>query len=135
MTGACWLPIAVGVVASVQDLRRRTVPNWLTLGGGAAGLAYGAAAGWHGLGNALAGGVAGLLLLLPFYLAGAMGGGDVKLMAAFGTMLGPKVAGAVVFGAAAGGVWALAAALCGRRTIPYAPALAVGVWISLAGGS
>jgi len=36
------------------------------------------------------GGIAvGLLLLIPFYIGGGMGAGDVKLMAAVGAMLGP----------------------------------------------
>ena len=50
----------------------------------------------------------GFLLMLPLHLCGAMGGGDVKLMAAFGTLLGPAgILAAAVFGAIAGAIWAL----------------------------
>jgi prepilin signal peptidase PulO-like enzyme (type II secretory pathway) len=77
----------------------------------------------------------GFLLLLPLNLCGAMGGGDVKLMAAFGTLLGRAgILAAAVFGAIAGAIWALAARLRGARAIPYAPAIAAGVWVSLVGG-
>ena len=85
--------------------------------------------------DALAGGAVGFLLLLPLHLCGAMGGGDVKLMAAFGTLLGPAgILAAAVFGAIAGALWGLGALLRGARAIPYAPAIAAGVWVSLVGG-
>jgi prepilin peptidase CpaA len=42
-----------------------------------------------GIWLALAGCLVGLALMLPGYLIGAMGGGDVKLLAAVGTLLGP----------------------------------------------
>ena len=35
------------------------------------------------------GGVTGLALFLPFYVFGAFGGGDIKLLAALGSFLGP----------------------------------------------
>ena len=84
---------------------------------------------------AIAGAAVGFLLLLPLQWCGALGGGDVKLMAAFGTLLGPAgVLVAAVFGAIAGAIWALAALLGGARAIPYAPAIVAGVWVSLVGG-
>jgi prepilin peptidase CpaA len=63
-----------------------------------------------------------------------MGGGDVKLMAAFGALLGPAgILSAALFAAIAGGVCALGFAIWGRRAIPYAPAIVLGAWISLLG--
>ena len=134
---ALWVLAAVlGILASFEDLRSRTIPNWLTLAGFLAGLLFAACHGWHSLGIAFAGGLLGFALLLPLHLCGAMGGGDVKLMAAFGTLLGPYgIFAAAIFGAIAGGVWAIAARCCGARTIPYAPAIAAGVWFTLLGGS
>ncbi len=44
--------------------------------------------GWRGTGSALAGTAAGAGVFLVFYLLGGMGGGDVKLMAGFGALLG-----------------------------------------------
>jgi len=135
MTIVWWLAALLGLAASVEDLRTRRIPNWLTLGGAVAGILCAASTGWRGLGVALAGAAVGFLLMLPLNLCGALGGGDVKLMAAFGTLLGPAgILSAAVFGAVAGAIWALAARLRGARAIPYAPAIAAGVWVSLVGG-
>ncbi len=57
---------------------------------------------------ALAGLTLGLLLMLPGHVIGATGAGDVKLVAAIGTMLGPSgVVVAFVYTALAGGLLAL----------------------------
>ena len=45
--------------------------------------------GWIGLEQSLLGVLVGLGCLLPFYIARAMGAGDVKLLAATGALLGP----------------------------------------------
>jgi prepilin peptidase CpaA len=127
----------VGVVAMVEDVRRRTLPDWLTVAGLAAGLVYAACHGWYALGMALAGAGTGFLMLLPFHLCRAMGGGDVKLLAAFGAMLGPAgVILAAGFAAVCGGVLAAVALLWRPRTaaIPYAPAIVIGAWMALLGG-
>lgn len=91
---ACFAIVCVG---AVTDIFTRKIPNLLTLGGLALGLvahavigfvdggAYGAL---RGFGYAL---LAGLLCaLLPFFyfVRGTMGGGDVKLFAAIGAMIG-----------------------------------------------
>jgi len=94
------------------------VPNWLTLGIAVAGLTL-AATRLSGLsvGSALAGLALGLVVMLPGHVIGATGAGDVKLLAALGTMLGPKeVALAFVYAAIAGGVLAVLVALQ-RRTL------------------
>jgi prepilin peptidase CpaA len=137
MTTAIGIAAGMGMVAVVEDLRRRQVPNWLTVSGAAAGLACAGQQGWRGLGTAAAGMIAGFLIMLPFSWCGAMGGGDVKLMAAYGTLLGPYgILLAAVFAGVLGGIWAAAALLYRPRTaaIPYAPALVLGAWISLLGG-
>ncbi|MEO8594339.1 MAG: A24 family peptidase [Candidatus Solibacter sp.] len=128
---------AVGVAAIVLDMRFRRLPNWLTAAGAAGGLAYAAASGWHALALAAAGVAVGCVLLLPFHWFGAMGGGDVKLMAAYGALLGPAgILLAGLFAAIFGGLGAAAALLCSprERTIPYAPAIVLGAWLSLLGG-
>jgi prepilin peptidase CpaA len=94
------------------------VPNWLTLGITLTGLTL-ATVRVSGLtlGAAFAGFALGLLVMLPGHLIGATGAGDVKLLAALGTLLGPKATIlAFVYSAIAGGVLAVAVA-AQRRTL------------------
>jgi len=137
VTPAVCIALSLGVAAAVEDLLWRRVSNWLTAGGVAGGLACAAWGGWHGLGMAAAGTAVGFLILLPFHCWGAMGGGDVKLMAAFGALLGPSgILLAAGLAAVFGGLSAAAALLRNPRTaaIPYAPAIVLGAWVSFLGG-
>jgi len=85
---------AVLIVAAVTDLRRGTVYNWLTYPAIVVGLALGAAGGaaagdvGNGFMNHFLGFGFGFGVLLAAYVLGGMGGGDVKLMAAVGAILG-----------------------------------------------
>jgi prepilin peptidase CpaA len=137
MTPAACIAASLGVAAVIEDLRRRQVPNWLTAAGAAGGAACAAWGGWHGLGIAAGGAAVGFLILLPFHWCGAMGGGDVKLMAAYGALLGPAgILLAAVFAAVFGGIYTAGVLLARPRTpaIPYAPAIVLGAWVSLLGG-
>jgi prepilin peptidase CpaA len=111
------LVITLGLaIAVVTDVRTRRIPNWLT--GSMAGAGFGLAFGGGALTPSQAGLglLTGLLLMMPGHLIGATGAGDVKLMAAVGTMLGPDLAfRAFLYSAVAGGVFALAVAM--RRGI------------------
>lgn len=81
---------AVLVFASVTDIRNHRVPNWLTFSGMVVGLAsYFLTGGFGGLLFSAEGLILGFALLIPFYMAGGMGAGDVKLLAAVGALLGP----------------------------------------------
>jgi prepilin peptidase CpaA len=104
---------ALVTAAVVWDIKSRRVPNALTLGGAAAAFAMqGVLYGWTGLLTAASGWAVGLALFLPLFVLGGMGAGDVKLLGAIGAWLGPM--GAVwagLYGAVAGGVMALTAAL------------------------
>jgi prepilin peptidase CpaA len=116
-------PVAVSVVAgsgawsAVVDLYTRRIPNALTCGVAALGLAVAA----FGLGvltvpQALLGLAVGFALMLPGHLIGATGAGDVKLFAALGTLIGPRaIVLAFVYTALAGG--ALAVAVAVRRQL------------------
>ncbi|HEY6211493.1 MAG TPA: A24 family peptidase [Vicinamibacterales bacterium] len=112
------LTAAGGATAAAIDLRSRRVPNTVTLGVAIVGLTLATV---HvtgiGIGGALAGLAVGLLLMLPGHVIGATGAGDVKLLAALGTLLGPtRTAVAFVYTAIAGGALALAIAIARRRT-------------------
>jgi prepilin peptidase CpaA len=110
------LPLMVvataAITAAAIDLRIRRVPNVLTAGIALVGLGIAAMGlGRVGIWLALAGCLVGLALMLPGYLIGAMGGGDVKLLAAVGTLLGPGATlRAFVASAIAGGLIAIVVA-------------------------
>lgn len=91
--------VVITILAALIDWKTGHIPNWLTLGplaaapllhaivgwrdgASAAGIAFG----WSALG-ALACGLAPLLI----WLSNGGGGGDLKLMAALGALLGPMV--------------------------------------------
>ena len=113
MTPTAMLVIGAGVAATVVDVRQRRVPNVLTMGVASTGLVLAMSGlGTVGVGAALGGLAAGLALLLPAHMFGATGAGDVKLLAAFGALLGPAdVFDAFVRAAILGGVMALTVAL------------------------
>lgn len=107
------LVIVAGLIATVVDIRQRRVPNVLTMGLASVGLVLAMAGiGAVTLGGALGGLALGLALLLPAHMFGATGAGDVKLLAAFGALLGPgDVFHAFLRAAILGGVMALAVAV------------------------
>jgi prepilin peptidase CpaA len=112
------LALAVGVgTGAFIDLRTRRVPNAVTVPLAVVGLAA-AAAGFTGLSMraAFIGLVLGLLFMLPGYVFGATGAGDVKLLAAAGAWLGPSHIGAAfLYTAIVGGVLAIIVARRRRR--------------------
>lgn len=153
MTMQVWIAVLVGLAATVDDLARRQIANWIPAAALAGGFGWQIGQdGWAGALHALAGSAAGFAVFLIFYLLGGMGGGDVKLMAGFGALLGTgRLIEAALWTAAVGGILALGAVSLqwflkriGRakpyataeekergETIPYAPAITLGVWLSL----
>lgn len=82
--------IALVVSAGISDLRTRKIPNWLNLSGLILGLGLNALLlHGHGVVVALLGFGLSLLIYIPLYLVRGMGAGDVKLMAAIGSIAGP----------------------------------------------
>src|SRR5579862_5108784 len=81
---------ALAVAASRADLRTRRVPNVLTFGAASAGLLlWTFAGGFSGLAHSALGWLLGLALFFPLFAVAGMGAGDLKLLAAFGALLGP----------------------------------------------
>jgi Flp pilus assembly protein protease CpaA len=147
---AAFMLAALLAAAVVIDLRTRRIPNRLVL------LGAGAAALLHLIGSvspalstardavvhALAGMAVGALWLLPGYLLGRTGGGDVKLLAVAGAFLGPAGAAmAGLYAMALGGPWLLwwlwkmrrqgSQGATRPRRAPYAPAIAAGCTLSM----
>lgn len=152
--------LALLVIALLSDMRERRIPNQLVGIGLLLGLAgHTWLAGIGGLAVAASGALVGLLCLLPFYMSGGLGAGDVKLMAMCGAFLGPlQVAMASVASLLIGGLigvlwafWQFAAgddeyveddgrpatvAAVGQQAtrssdIPYAMAIVAGVLVVL----
>ena len=132
------LAIILGCVATAGDLRRRVISNGICLGALAGGLiCHAAKHGWAGLAASAAGALVGFSVFFVFYCRGGMGGGDLKLMAAFGALLGPHgILVAALLASIVGALMAAAALLIKRRrkAIPYAPAIVLGSWLALLAG-
>lgn len=105
--------VTLGALACFSDWRSRRIPNVLTFGAALAAFAFWAVTGGSsGLLRSVAGWIVGCALFLPWFLLRGMGGGDVKLLAAFGAWMGPwTVVWAAAYAAIAGGVLAVAVAL------------------------
>ena len=142
MTAQVAMALAVGLAASVQDLTARRISNWIPAAGLACGISWHVYdSGWRGVVTAVLGAGAGFGIFLIFYLLGGMGGGDVKLMAGLGSLLGAgRLLEAALWTSAVGGLIALgylAVRVLRRKpaekkeSIPYAPAIAIGAWLSL----
>ena len=159
MTAQTWIAILVALAAVVDDLKRRHIANWIPVAALAGGFGWEIGRyGWQGALWALAGAVVGFSVFLVFYLLGGMGGGDVKLMAGFGALLGTsRLLEAALWTAGVGGVFAVGVLAwkslkkvarksksgaepaqevseeqrLAADSIPYAPAIAAGVLLSL----
>ncbi len=160
MSAQIWIALLVGAAAMIDDLARRHIANWIPVAALAGGFGWQIGrTGWNGSLTALMGAVVGFSVFLIFYLLGGMGGGDVKLMAGFGALLGARLLlQAALWTAMIGGVIAVGALVWkafrkrigGVKTagldasldvdaeqklrgdsIPYAPAITLGVWMSL----
>jgi prepilin peptidase CpaA len=145
--------VVVVSLAAVIDVRSRRIPNWVTFGGLGLGIVVNAYLyGANGVLGALAGTLLGAAMLLPFYVFGAVGAGDVKLLAAVGALLGPRMLVSVaIYGAIVGGLMSLIVLVwsgrlrliaegllsshrlptLGRATAPYGVAIASGVYLSM----
>jgi len=105
-----WIALLAALLAACTDLRSRRIPNWLTLGTLGAGLAVQTAlSGPSGLGLGVLGAFAAGLPALALFKLRAMGGGDVKLLAGCGALLGPSAGFELLLATAvAGGALAVA---------------------------
>jgi prepilin peptidase CpaA len=116
---ALYLVIALvcALAAAIPDMRHRRIPNRLIICTLPIGLAvHFAIDGWRGLFTSGAAGLAAGLIFLIFFLAGGMGGGDVKLICVVASIAGLKnLPDLLVFTSLAGGVMAIVLALKHRR--------------------
>lgn len=120
--------LAICIAAAVTDTLSRRIPNALTISLALVGVALNAIHGWHAL-------LAGLAITIVLLVAGtvlhglgAMGGGDVKLIAAAGGTLNyPDALSFLIYTLLAGGLLAVAgSALQGRLVRTVRSTVAIG---------
>ncbi|HVO78933.1 MAG TPA: A24 family peptidase [Candidatus Bathyarchaeia archaeon] len=101
--------LAVAVAAAIIDVQQQRIPNWLTYPTILAGaLLRTYFYGWKGLLTALGGCLLAGGIVFVFYALRAMGAGDLKLLAALGSLVGPRSAVTILLATAiAGGVLAI----------------------------
>jgi prepilin peptidase CpaA len=99
----------LAAVASVTDVALGRIFNWLTLPMMLGAFVYATATqGWSGLGHSLLGFILGLLFYGWMFWIGVLGGGDVKLLMAFGAWGGAHYVGEVaLMGILLGGVMSI----------------------------
>ncbi len=109
--------LALAAAAAFIDVRCYRIPNWLTYSGiGIGVLLRSVCFGWKGLGSALAGCLFAGAVVFLFYMVRAMGAGDVKLLGAIGSIVGPShVVVLLLATAICGGMLAVIYAVFNRR--------------------
>ncbi len=130
------LILAAGLVALAAgiDIYKREIPDWipaliLVLAIGSTAFHW-TRISWASL---LAGLALTVVIGLFLFKLGGFGGGDVKLLAAIGALLGPRASFSLLFYTAlAGGVLALIAKYRKEKDLAYAPAMALGMGAFLA---
>jgi leader peptidase (prepilin peptidase)/N-methyltransferase len=140
LQGAVFLSLLLAI--AVVDARHYLIPDGLSLGGLAAGLALSVLPGEPPPLTAAAGAALGFAVLWLVGWLGekafrkpAMGGGDMKMMAMVGAFLGPGGALLTVFlGAAAGSLIFGPVSLKTGKLVPFGVFLALGAAISLLWG-
>jgi len=101
--------ILVLLIAMINDVRFRKIPNWLTLSAVILSMGYHTSTkGLSGFVFSAQGVGVGMAALAIPYLMGGTGAGDVKLMGGIGSLLGPKGAFiATIFIFLMGGIYAI----------------------------
>jgi prepilin peptidase CpaA len=122
------IPLVFLMIATWCDLRTREIPDWISvalilIGITAAGFGWASIRWWM----VLSGCLLGLAIGFALFQFARFGGGDAKLIAGIGAILGPLgLLFALFWMAVFGGVLALIAMLRGQRDYAYGPAILAG---------
>ena len=105
--------VAIATVACLYDVSTSRIPNKLTFTTAALAILFHVfAPAGAGLSHAILGLLVGLALFFPMFALGAMGAGDVKLMAAVGAWIGAMpIIYVALYGSIAGGIFGVIVAL------------------------
>lgn len=83
--------LIVSIIGGLSDWKTRKIPNWLTFGTFFLSLIYSISLlKLSAVSDCILGFILGLLILIVPYMMGGMGAGDVKLLAALGSIIGYK---------------------------------------------
>ena len=122
------VPAVLLTIATWSDLRTREIPDWISValiltGVAAAGFGWASIRWWM----VLTGCLLGLVIGLALSHFAKFGGGDAKLIAGIGAILGPVgLLFSLFWMAILGGVLALVAMIRGQRDYAYGPAILSG---------
>ena len=125
--------IVLLTLSVITDIKWKKIPNALTFPVMIFGLiAHGFKSGLLGLIYSIEGLLLGIALLIVFYIMGMMGAGDVKLMGAVGSILGPAgVFKAFLFTAIVGGIYALIVLAYHGQLVGFMKRIALSLKLSL----
>ena len=101
--------VLVAFMGGISDVRTSRIPNWLTYSGLLLALLLRLVVlGWAGLRSGVVGMLVAGILFCILFVMGAMGGGDVKLVASVGAWVGnDQVVSVLLAAALAGGLLAV----------------------------
>ena len=124
---------ALLMISAMTDIKWKKIPNALTFPVMLIGLfAHGFMSGASGFLYSIEGLFLGLALLIVFYFMGMMGAGDVKLMGAVGSILGPAgVFKAFLFTAIVGGIYAMIVLAYHGQLVGFMKRIALSLKLSL----
>ena len=127
------LLIGLLTLSAMTDIKWKKIPNALTFPAMIIGLfAHGFMSGVSGFLYSIEGLFLGLALLIVFYVMGMMGAGDVKLMGAVGSILGPAgVFKAFLFTAIVGGIYAVIVLAYHGQLVGFMKRIALSLKLSL----
>ena len=129
------LIILIGLLtlSAITDIKWKKIPNVLTFSAILTSfIAHGFKSGVSGLIYSFEGLFLGLALLIVFYFLGMMGAGDVKLMGAVGSILGPAgVFKAFLFTAIVGGIYAVIVLAYHGQLVGFMKRIALSLKLSL----
>jgi prepilin peptidase CpaA len=121
------------ILSTISDLRWKKIPNVLTFPVMVIGfVAHGVKGGASGMIYSIEGLFLGMAFLILFYFMGMMGAGDVKLMGAVGSILGPAgIFKAFLFTAIVGGIYALIVLAYHGQLIDFVKRMVLSLKLSL----
>jgi len=113
MSVAEGIAASIALVACLFDVSTSRIPNKLTFTTAALAILFHALTPYgSGFSHAAFGLLVGLVVFFPMFALGAMGAGDVKLMATVGAWIGAtSILNVALYGSVAGGVLAVIVAL------------------------